>query len=83
MIKTHLSLVLVDSFLQSKYTPQTQKQLNCHNPYFNRWISAIYLFVLLTMQHTISHNPYFNRWISAIYLSGHEVVRKSKSQSLF
>lgn len=41
MIKTHLSLVLVDSFLQSKYTPQTQKQLNCHNPYFNRWISAI------------------------------------------
>ncbi len=66
MIKTHLSLVLVDSFLQSKYTPQTQKQLNCHNPYFNRWISAIYLFVLLTMQHTISHNPYFNRWISAM-----------------
>lgn len=44
MIKTHLSLVLVDSFLQSKYTPQTQKQLNCHNPYFNRWISAMEVF---------------------------------------
>ena len=36
-----------------------------HNPYFNRWFSA--------MKHKISntfsaygHNPYFNRWFSAI-----------------
>ena len=38
----------------------------CHNPYFNRWFSAIIdkfngIFHLL-----VSHNPYFNRWFSAI-----------------
>ena len=38
---------------------------HCHNPYFNRWFSAIettnreYCFCY-------SHNPYFNRWFSAI-----------------
>ena len=37
----------------------------CHNPYFNRWFSAIisdfggYLA-------SIGHNPYFNRWFSAM-----------------
>ena len=38
----------------------------CHNPYFNRWFSAmkdIYLLILKKQ----SHNPYFNRWFSAIY----------------
>ena len=37
----------------------------CHNPYFNRWFSAI--------RHSpnygevcLCHNPYFNRWFSAI-----------------
>ena len=41
------------------------KQICCHNPYFNRWFSA--------MQSRDSeenffrsHNPYFNRWFSAI-----------------
>ena len=38
-----------------------------HNPYFNRWFSAIenvntYLFT------NKSHNPYFNRWFSAMEL---------------
>ena len=46
----------------------TLKELNCtcHNPYFNRWFSA--------MHHTKKiigfgecHNPYFNRWFSAIW----------------
>ena len=36
-----------------------------HNPYFNRWFSAMCL-----MQSTdivmVRHNPYFNRWFSAI-----------------
>ena len=36
-----------------------------HNPYFNRWFSAIidtdYFSPFLN-----SHNPYFNRWFSAI-----------------
>ena len=36
-----------------------------HNPYFNRWFSAI----ALRYAHSkceIGHNPYFNRWFSAI-----------------
>ena len=36
-----------------------------HNPYFNRWFSAIRL-ALLVYPDSISHNPYFNRWFSAI-----------------
>ena len=36
-----------------------------HNPYFNRWFSAI-----RDEEHISdvvdSHNPYFNRWFSAI-----------------
>ena len=43
----------------------TTKSLSCHNPYFNRWFSAI------KNQKTYGvfkkcHNPYFNRWFSAI-----------------
>ena len=35
-----------------------------HNPYFNRWFSAI----RGTQKGSIwsGHNPYFNRWFSAI-----------------
>ena len=36
-----------------------------HNPYFNRWFSAI----TLGNQKELfikGHNPYFNRWFSAI-----------------
>ena len=36
-----------------------------HNPYFNRWFSAIKL-VLALWKNLTSHNPYFNRWFSAI-----------------
>ena len=41
--------------------------MKCHNPYFNRWFSAI------TSNKkenglTKGHNPYFNRWFSAIKL---------------
>ena len=36
-----------------------------HNPYFNRWFSAISIGELLGWKYT-SHNPYFNRWFSAI-----------------
>ena len=36
-----------------------------HNPYFNRWFSAI--FYGTTFKNVrLSHNPYFNRWFSAI-----------------
>ena len=36
-----------------------------HNPYFNRWFSAIFKGVLKDFN-LKSHNPYFNRWFSAI-----------------
>ena len=36
-----------------------------HNPYFNRWFSAIYKIEQMTEEH-YGHNPYFNRWFSAI-----------------
>ena len=36
-----------------------------HNPYFNRWFSAIYKIEQMTEEH-YCHNPYFNRWFSAI-----------------
>ena len=38
-----------------------------HNPYFNRWFSAI-LKERTKMLNVDSHNPYFNRWFSAINL---------------
>ena len=37
----------------------------CHNPYFNRWFSAMTLSIGVRKMMT-SHNPYFNRWFSAI-----------------
>ena len=40
--------------------------INCHNPYFNRWFSAIKYRVCFTRRY-FSHNPYFNRWFSAIF----------------
>ena len=36
-----------------------------HNPYFNRWFSAIKVN-WYKGKNTDSHNPYFNRWFSAI-----------------
>ena len=38
----------------------------CHNPYFNRWFSAIRYNYKTGAIHYNSHNPYFNRWFSAI-----------------
>ena len=39
-----------------------------HNPYFNRWFSAILIGVQRTMTMRC-HNPYFNRWFSAIMIT--------------
>ena len=36
-----------------------------HNPYFNRWFSAIQRTNIAWYRYQ-SHNPYFNRWFSAI-----------------
>ena len=37
-----------------------------HNPYFNRWFSAM-LSTKDFLNGKESHNPYFNRWFSAMY----------------
>ena len=39
--------------------------MNCHNPYFNRWFSAIETEDFISLK-KCCHNPYFNRWFSAI-----------------
>ena len=41
------------------------KSYDCHNPYFNRWFSAI-IDILRLLLRLYGHNPYFNRWFSAI-----------------
>ena len=58
-------LILIDGFLQSLFVCITEKAVYCHNPYFNRWFSAIRLIKFLIVE-ALSHNPYFNRWFSAI-----------------
>ena len=65
MIKTHLSLVLIDGFLQSNIELFNKVHKDSHNPYFNRWFSAImeYDFNIISEG---GHNPYFNRWFSAM-----------------
>ena len=39
--------------------------MNSHNPYFNRWFSAIKQMNDKENEY-YCHNPYFNRWFSAI-----------------
>ena len=44
---------------------EEEEHTGCHNPYFNRWFSAIVKNSGLLV-HYQGHNPYFNRWFSAI-----------------
>ena len=53
-----------------------------HNPYFNRWFSAIQSR-LRELKDFLSHNPYFNRWFSAIIISNDIYDILEGSQSLF
>ena len=53
-----------------------------HNPYFNRWFSAITLAEIMTRLN-LSHNPYFNRWFSAIIYYIQQQPPPTGSQSLF
>ena len=57
--------------------------LSCHNPYFNRWFSAIALLSLVNEMLDNGHNPYFNRWFSAIAIHCPEAIKGHWSQSLF
>ena len=47
--------------------------MQCHNPYFNRWFSAIQ-DLNLKSDTLDGHNPYFNRWFSAIYSIGNSKI---------
>ena len=58
-------LILIDGFLQYRNSKLNDLKWECHNPYFNRWFSAIKHFPYKTLR-SVSHNPYFNRWFSAI-----------------
>ena len=58
-------LILIDGFLQSKSGRTALVIEASHNPYFNRWFSAM-LLVKKCQFSNMSHNPYFNRWFSAI-----------------
>ena len=76
-------LILIDGFLQWHHTIKTRGSGKSHNPYFNRWFSAIAQRQMINAYCEYRHNPYFNRWFSAI-----EVIVMFKdddgvSQSLF
>ena len=58
------------------------KSESSHNPYFNRWFSAIKEKDNGEFA-KIGHNPYFNRWFSAISTSFVIGVQVHPSQSLF
>ena len=81
-VNTVTILILIDGFLQ--YGKNTQKPTtpSRHNPYFNRWFSAI---SNTRREHYLvqSHNPYFNRWFSAMEYEEPEWFNEEKSQSLF
>ena len=40
-IDTVTILILIDGFLQYVVVEKEQPAIRCHNPYFNRWFSAI------------------------------------------
>ena len=53
-------------FCNTKNEYGVYEPINGHNPYFNRWFSAIYGTRISKRFQKICHNPYFNRWFSAI-----------------
>ena len=63
--RTVTILILIDGFLQYAFSTRMMIGDGCHNPYFNRWFSAMKEETLTLLQME-GHNPYFNRWFSAI-----------------
>ena len=60
-------LILIDGFLQLVFAQFKASGSTGHNPYFNRWFSAIKNSSIFKTWEWC-HNPYFNRWFSAIAL---------------
>ena len=65
LLYTVTILILIDGFLQYNGRIIKLSDLGGHNPYFNRWFSAIGL-KMLKEEFLVGHNPYFNRWFSAM-----------------
>ena len=61
---------------------QVFEMYQCHNPYFNRWFSAM-LLQKIDEADKKGHNPYFNRWFSAINIESLYAFFDDESQSLF
>ena len=59
-------LILIDGFLQYGVRRSLPMGYRGHNPYFNRWFSAIKISKYVPSRRRESDNPYFNRWFSAI-----------------
>ena len=60
-------MVFCNKIFKSYYPTFKQR----HNPYFNRWFSAIRKDNVQADSLISGHNPYFNRWFSAIPLEVH------------
>ena len=58
-------LILIDGFLQLVLIYINKGGNYGHNPYFNRWFSAMSVN-FYRQKNIYGHNPYFNRWFSAI-----------------
>ena len=52
-------------FCNNYYGKSELYKEDSHNPYFNRWFSAIIKEIANEVDFN-GHNPYFNRWFSAI-----------------
>ena len=76
-------LILIDGFLQLYGDKKMQINLKSHNPYFNRWFSAMSSEVIYMCNVWKGHNPYFNRWFSAIMKKECYITTYNESQSLF
>ena len=61
-------LILIDGFLQYTNVDNEAAATPRHNPYFNRWFSAM-KYSLISYLMMKCHNPYFNRWFSAMWLT--------------
>ena len=82
VVKKVTILILIDGFLQCKYDSRKRNPSYRHNPYFNRWFSAICLTQRI-LSTELSHNPYFNRWFSAMQDKELFKLLLAESQSLF
>ena len=55
--KVHVTiLILIDGFLQFKVLNSRHLPYTCHNPYFNRWFSAINIPIFVEVNGQLSQS---------------------------